>query len=702
MAPKKPKKKAFFSVLFLIVSVLYEELLLKGCVGESAIFDRTLFYIVFFSAGAALLVWATANLLKARKLARWVVAVFLLILGVLSAVEYCVFFYYGTFFEFGYMLSMMKSVARDFGGEAVDTVVKSIWYIVLALLPFIVYLLTRKSQTPRKRYTARKTVSALIVGILFTLVPSVALRAKIGPCAADNPAYGSAYTVNSAIPRFGLLTNFRLEAQYALFGLPTERQEEFSWPDYEESDTDSDISRPSEEDYPPEHVLEDYQYNILDYLDFSAMDESLPGSSLRQLNQYIGTLAPTSQNRFTGMFEGKNLIVMCCEAFSPYAVDEELTPTLYRLMHEGFVFTNYYQPNWRQSTTGGEFSVLTGLVPTRVNGLTSLEATIGNDMSYSMAGLLKRNSYHTLAYHDHNYDYYSRDLTHPNLGYEYYGIGNGLVLERSTWPNSDLDMMKATADGYLSDYAENGRSFHVYYMTVSGHSNYTWVGNKISARNRDYVNSFSKYKGLTEMVKGYLATQVELDKAMEYLLEKLEAYGAAEDTVIVMTADHYPYYLKPELYQEIDPYHTTDTADLNLYRNAFICWSGSMEEPIVVEDPCSAIDIAPTLMNLFGIPYDSRLFAGRDVLDASYETADTASRQPLVVFPDNGKGYDWISVAGEYNASYGTFTPAPGYESYAENKEYQKAMSERAAAMFRTSQSIVALDYYRYLPDYQP
>ena len=37
------------------------------------------------------------------------------------------------------------------------------------------------------------------------------------------------------------------------------------------------------------------------------------------------------------MFKGKNLILLTAEGFSPYAIDQELTPTLYKLTHEGFV-----------------------------------------------------------------------------------------------------------------------------------------------------------------------------------------------------------------------------------------------------------------------------------------------------------------------------------------------------------------------------
>ena len=80
------------------------------------------------------------------------------------------------------------------------------------------------------------------------------------------------------------------------------------------------------------------------------------------------------------MFKGKNLILFTAEAFSPWFISEELTPTLYRLTHEGFVCNNFYQPGWGQSTTGGEFAVMTGLLPTWVNGNVSFYATGRNSM----------------------------------------------------------------------------------------------------------------------------------------------------------------------------------------------------------------------------------------------------------------------------------------------------------------------------------
>lgn len=55
----------------------------------------------------------------------------------------------------------------------------------------------------------------------------------------------------------------------------------------------------------------------------------------------------------------------------------------------------------------------------------------------------------------------------------------------------------------------------------------------------------------------------------------------------------------------------TEADPFEKYRSTLILWSGDMEEPVVVDKPCYSVDIIPTLSNLFGLEYDSRLLAGR-------------------------------------------------------------------------------------------
>ena len=97
-----------------------------------------------------------------------------------------------------------------------------------------------------------------------------------------------------------------------------------------------------------------------------------------------------------------------------------------------------------------------------------------------MGNQLRAQGYPTTAYHNHTYNYYDRDISHPNMGYDYYGVGSGLEVKAS-WPESDLEMMEKTIPQALS----GERPFHLYYMTVSGHLNYNFTGNAMAYKHRE-------------------------------------------------------------------------------------------------------------------------------------------------------------------------------------------------------------------------
>ena len=394
------------------------------------------------------------------------------------------------------------------------------------------------------------------------------------------------------------------------------------------------------------------------------------------------------RNFLAGEHAGKNLIQITAEAFSPYVISKELTPTLYKLTHEGFVFTNYYQPGWGQSTTGGEFAAMTGVIPTWINNNLSFYVSSKDYMPFALGNQFRALGYTTVAYHNNSYTYYNRHLTHPNLGYDYYGQGNGLNITGPGWPYSDLEMMELTASAYIEDYVNNGKPFHAYYMSVSGHANWGW-GNAMSAKNREAA--VAAYPNASQPVQGYIAANLELEYALTYLLEQLEAAGIADDTVICLTADHYPYALVTEdvdYYQELSGIQDSEL-DISRYRNTLIMWCGSMETPVTVNTPCSAIDIGPTLSNLFGLEYDSRLLSGRDVFAQNYNASQASTCMPLVILPTN-RGNSWITAAGTYDAKTRTFTPNPGVTVA---DDYVDTVAALVDAKFSYARLLIQYDY---------
>src|SRR5690606_8569400 len=186
----------------------------------------------------------------------------------------------------------------------------------------------------------------------------------------------------------------------------------------------------------------------------------------------------------------------------------------------------------------------------------------------------------------------------------YKGLGNGLEV-KETWPESDLEMMQVTLPEYI-----NHEPFHVYYMTVSGHLLYTFSGNYIANKNKELV----EHLPYSDEAKAYLATQIELDRALAYLLEQLEEAGVLERTVIALSADHYPYGLDKRTIDELAGHPVEE--NFELYKNVFILYTKNME-PVTIDKPASSLDILPTLLNLFGLEYDSRLLMGRDLFSDS-------------------------------------------------------------------------------------
>lgn len=658
--------------IFFPLALLYHELLLRAFDTQNAFFRGTLVMVVLFSIATGLLLSLLVNLLHNRRLAQVLMLVVTALWTLLLCVEYCCRSYFKSYFSVGFICTMTGNVVTGFGSTIPGIVAQRLPFIIPALLPLALCILLRKRIVTEHRMSKWSLLFVTAVSVIFLL---------IGEGLARWGTYGDSYTYNfqtdAAVSQFGLHTAVRLEAEYALFGTP---QPKLELPTQED-----------EPDDPPAATTPvEYGYNALD-IDFQALADSASDSTLRSMAQYFGSLTPSKKNEYTGLFQGKNLVLITAEAFSPWFISRELTPTLYKLTHEGFVCENYYQPGWGQSTTGGEYAVMTGLLPTWVGSNVSFYASANDDMPFALGNQLRALGYRTGAYHDNIYNYYNRDKTHPNLGYDYQGVGSGLTMtEDGSWPYSDLEMVQNTIGDYIDGYVSDGTPFHVYYMTVSGHGSYGW-GHAMAAKNQ--AKAQAAYPNASAQVQSYVAANLELENALTYLLGQLEAAGIAEDTVICMSADHYPYLLaEPEAdyYNELRGVVDSER-DTDRYRNALVLWCGGMENAVTVTEPCSAVDIVPTLSNLFGLEYDSRLLSGRDVLDKDYDAGSASGSIPLVILPTSS-GNSWATAAGVFEATTRTFNARPGVTV---EEDYVSRVNNIVALQYNYAQQLIARDYYR-------
>jgi len=703
-APRPGRCWRWLAPVFFCLCVPFQEFLLRLADEDTAFWGLGLVRALFAGAAVGVFLWLIGTLIPRKGWARGIVAVLLVFFSAVLIAERCCRTFFGAYFQFAFLTDMTGQVAGDFLDTALSVIWKNLWFFPLALLPVILFLVFRRRLLPQRERGAQRHLPAVQAAAFVVLQVLALLFCHVGD---DGRYYTVDYAANSAIPRFGLVNTLRLEGQYALFGMP-QSDAPYLPPEAQQPDApaepsvqggDSSDIRFEEpdvplEEEPPREIV--YGDNVME-IDFETLLAGDSDGTLLSMDQYFSAQTPTKQNEYTGLFAGKNLIFLTAEAFSPAVIDPERTPALYRLAHSGFVFTNYYQPNWTQSTTGGEFAAMTGIIPTWVGKKTSFSASVGKAMPFALGWQFGALGYDVTAYHNNSYTYYGRDKTHPNLGYDFYGVGNGLELENpGLWPASDLELMQATIDEQIQQYLTTGTPFHTYFMTVSGHCNYGFGVNDMSEKNRDVVAGMEG----SEQVLAYLACQQELEYAMEYLVNALEAAGIAEDTVIVLTADHYPYAMSEEstdYYNELTGREDSEKLT-SRYENTLILWCGDMEEPVVVDAPCSAIDIVPTLSNLFGLEYDSRLLSGRDILAPDAAPGEVSTAMHLVIFADSGFGNSWITAAGTYEASSRTFTPNPGVQV---GEDYVSQVSQLVRDRYTYARYLIEQDYYRHLfPDF--
>lgn len=673
-------RRNFFFFLFFPLAVWYMETVMHFALfGEMPV--RILLYLGLFSFAYGFLVNGIALLLPLGA-NRIFTGVMLGLTTVLVEAQYVYFRFFKSFFRVD-ALGLAGGALRDFWRETLSTIASSWFAMLLILLPTVLFLCKRKQYKPTFSPTLAFRIYLFVAALLLHLlaIGIVGLdRSDFG----DRHYYKYEYSTTETIGRFGVVTGMRRDLVSTLFGestpdigeLPEETFDPFAGttapPETEEVPAETTAAP----ELPPEPI--EYGDNVMD-IDFAALIANETDKELRGAHEYFASLTPSKKNKYTGMFQGKNLIYMTLEGFSYKTIDPERTPTLYKMATEGIVFNNFYTGLWGGSTATGEYTSMTGL---HYNSAKCLQYSGDNLMYFTMGNQFSRLGYKTFAFHNHVDTYYSRNVSHPNMGYEFIAINRGLTGLTDCWPRSDHEMAIAT----LPYYIELDQPWHAYYMTVSGHANYSFMGNNMSKKHRDIVENLDASDG----VKAYHACQYEVELMLSEMVAQLDAAGILADTVFVMSTDHYPYALTDaELAELYGIPETNIHQNFDLFRNGCIIWCASMEEPIVVDVPCSSLDIIPTVSNLFGLEYDSRLLIGTDVLSDSI---------PLVVLNQDGNGtaWNWINKYGEYSTLTGRFTPYEGFTATEEEiAAYVKQQNAIVNAKTKYSRMILNKDYYR-------
>ena len=337
-----------------------------------------------------------------------------------------------------------------------------------------------------------------------------------------------------------------------------------------------------------------YQYTFRDVQNIIASGGDLTKDERAALESWLAERSYT-ENEMSGVYEGKNLMLIQLESIDTWMLTEAYMPNLFALKQDSLSFVNHYTPAYiTAGTFNTEFMVNTSLVPAQPG--VSMSVYTSNAFPNAMASLFDAKGYTARSIDASATEIYTRGPIHENLGYEKYYAG------------SDMQMAHYQFDRYLMSGYEamtEGSPFFSFIITISGHGAY----GPHNAIGREHQAAADAVALRTEENYRYaVAHAMETDVFIGLLLDQLRADGLLEDTVLIFYADHCNYYLLDNTLLKdikgVDDLNQADNTDLFIYDGG--------KTTGTVEKVTSSLDVLPTIANLFGLDADYAAMIGHD------------------------------------------------------------------------------------------
>lgn len=347
-----------------------------------------------------------------------------------------------------------------------------------------------------------------------------------------------------------------------------------------------------------------YAYRDAQTLLSQGIDKADYGSLI---DEYFATKDGSSEaNEYTGLFKDKSLLLIQAESLMNLGIDEELTPTLCRLTNSGLVVKGFDTPLLIGSTSDSEYMTNTSFIP-ESDGYSVCYKYVNNTLPLTLGNLFKEQGYKTNAFHNNYAEYYNRNITLANYGYDF--MDSYLLGLESESPDSAI----AEQIGWIDVEREKFMSFWISY---SGHQPYEDGAVGISEANVARVRA--KYPILADSYVYYLAKTMDFDQALESFLNVMEWMGRLDDVAIIIYGDHSAKgldFAKGSAYDEALGVNAEDEPAITY--TPLLIWANALEAT-TIDKYCTCLDLLPTIANLWGFEYDHKLVFGEDILDSDY------------------------------------------------------------------------------------
>lgn len=667
MIKKIIKNKVFKNAITLMIPLFILELLFRLFSGM-AIFEWSVFRILLSTMSISLLVSCLTVIFK-EKISSIISSIVLFISTVYAILQSGFYNFIGVYMSLGAssQLGAVQEYVKDYLGSF-----KPIFWLLL--IPFILYVIYKfifeekvfpnyykdEKSIFQKRDNLRCSgvclILILIIHLFYHLTLTLPFMQNILQIEKNVDLYKKPENPNISVNQFGTTVFGLLDVKLALF-----------------KNNDSNYIDITHEEKESTEITDNSR--IIDDTNWVNLQNETTNPNYKTLNNYFMNRTITDKNEYTGMFKGKNLIVIMMESVGEIFINPEYYPTFYKMYTEGFSFYNNYSPRNSCATGNNEMSGMVSLYS--IYRTCTANDYKNNRYSESMFGLFNNAGYKTTSFHNYTEDYYYRSTIHKNMGSgAYFGVqdlGIDYTWEYKEWPSDILLMEKSF------EHIDTTAPFMTWMTTVTSHQPY-YVSSEMGDKYLDLFKDTNYSLGL----KRYMSKLKELDLALDRLLQILAEKGILEDTVIVMYGDHYPYGLHDEDVQSIIPNALEKN---NIEKTPLVIYNKGMEGKSFSEYT-SYINLVPTIANLFDLEYDPRLYVGEDILASTYKD----SNKNRVVFADGS----WENANALYNATNGTIT-------YFGDKTYTNeeiiSFNKDINNMIKMSNLAITTNYFAYLSD---
>lgn len=381
---------------------------------------------------------------------------------------------------------------------------------------------------------------------------------------------------------------------------------------------------------------------------------------------YFADKEPSPDNGMTGIFAGKNVIMVMMESMDDWMISEEYTPTIAHMMKNSINFTNHFACTYGTGYTfNTEFSVNTGYHAMAVGAPAPMLAE--NDYPYSMANLFAEKGYRTRSFHFNNPDFYNRGVAHISFGYEEYVSYQKYMSEKEAMCDSKAIRHK---DLYREIVPLDEEPFFHFIITYSAHLPYNNDDDKVKAIKPLYPRLVDET--VDEELNNALILAHDTDEFFRILLENLEKDGMLEDTVLLVYTDHFTYGLSD--WDKMYEMGHESSADM-LQRTPFFIYAAGHEKQDVTK-VTNSLDILPTVANLFGLT-KTKYWLGEDAFDPSYT------------------GYAYFSTGSWYDGNI-HFLVENDTSNYPESqRKYIEKMNDKFFNREKINEAVLRTNYFK-------